>query len=160
MNTESKRDPEGAAAAGLQVAPVDWADLDSLEDTQYAGPAEQLREMIRESRAQRHQGRYFELLKVTLAGEIVGFMNLYAHGADILSCGPEIRPAFRRRGLGFAAEQLALDYAREQGYRVAVAQVADDNRASIALHEKLGFVLEGRFLRENGKRVRLYLRSL
>lgn len=70
--------------------------------------------------------------------EIVGCVSLYQHTNSVISLGIEVFPPYRQRGYAFYGVSLALDYAKEKGFRIAVAQVRNNNHASIALHKKLG----------------------
>lgn len=115
--------------------------------------------MIAESNALLHNGNYFELLVVYSDNTVIGFMNLYAHSAHIISCGPEIKPEFQRKGYAFKAEKAALDYAKEKGFRIAVGYVNENNIASQKLHEKLGFELDNTYVKKNGT-ARLYIKAL
>lgn len=87
-------------------------------------------------------------------------MNLYARSDCTISIGPEIKKRLRRQGYGFRAETLALEHARKMGYSVAVANVREENAASIALHEKLGFAVGAHCLSEHGKPIRVYIKAL
>jgi L-amino acid N-acyltransferase YncA len=49
----------------------------------------------------------------------------------------------RGRGLGAALMKKLIDAAREQQYHVMIGGIDAANRASVALHEKLGFVHAG-----------------
>lgn len=145
----------------LRLVPVSADNMPDFEDTSYAAMSdENKRGMICESCEKSHDGAYFEILSAMDDGQIVGFMNLYAHSAQTISIGPEIKSRFRKMGYGYLAVTLALQYAHQMGYTVAVAQVREDNAASIALHEKLGFRLEERRLNKHGKPVRIYRKAL
>ena len=116
--------------------------------------------MLNESRKQLHEGNYFELLVVYFNDKIIGFMNLYAHSAHIISCAPEIMPEFRRKGFAFEAEKAALDYAKEKGYNIAVGYVDENNIASQKLHEKLAFESDYTYVNKNGKTIKVYIKAL
>jgi len=49
----------------------------------------------------------------------------------------------RGKGIGLALMKRLIDAAREQEYHVMVGGIDADNRSSIAMHEKLGFVHAG-----------------
>ena len=145
----------------LCLTPISFGSISELEDTSYAQMSDpDKRRMVRESMDKTHDGAFFEMLAVSDSGTIVGFMNLYARSERTISVGPEIKRRFRRQGYGFSGEMLALDYAREMGYAVAVADVREENAASIALHEKLGFEVGTRCLSKNGNPVRVYIKAL
>ena len=87
-------------------------------------------------------------------------MNLFAHSHHIISCGPEIKEGFKKKGFGFLAETMALEYAKKKGYTIAVGGVDDNNVASIALHEKLGFEMDRKYLNRKGRTIRIYIKAL
>ena len=86
-----------------------------------------------------YQGQYCEVFAVVYDGKIVGFVSLYEHSRSVASVGAEICRA--EQGKGFATEAVAAlaDLAAQKGYRVLLDQVRPENRASIRLHETLGF---------------------
>jgi len=101
------------------AAPTD-ADLDDIESS-YGG----------------NQG-YFAV--VEKAGKIIATMGVYRISAD--TC--ELRkmyavPSVRRQGLGKTLLDLALDKARELGYRRMVLETATVLKAAVGLYKKYGF---------------------
>ena len=86
----------------------------------------------------------------TLVGELVGTIN--THSCN-LRCGTfgyglAIHPDHRRKGYASEAIGLVLrHYFNERRYQKVNAEVYGFNTASIALHERLGFTLEGRLRR-------------
>lgn len=143
------------------LVPISFENIPDFEDTSYAAmSAEDKRRMVQESCDKRHNGAYFEILSVSDDGQVVGFMNLFAHSEHTISIGPEIKERFRGQGYGCRGEMLALQYAKQSGYLSAVANVREDNAASIALHEKLGFSLEDRCTGKHGCFVRIYRKTL
>jgi phosphinothricin acetyltransferase len=60
-----------------------------------------------------------------------------------------IAETFQARGFGRALLVTLIEHARDAGHHVMLADIESGNAASIALHEKLGFVEVGR-LREIG----------
>lgn len=90
-------------------------------------------------------GFFFEI--ETLAGEHVGAID--THHCDPRAGRFEYGIALReaQRGKGYAAEAILLVlryYFLERRYQKCDVGVFDFNDASIRLHERLGFVLEGR----------------
>ena len=55
-------------------------------------------------------------------------MNLFFHFKHIISCGPEIKECFQNKGFSFLSESLALAYAKEKGYTIAVGGVDETIR--------------------------------
>ena len=145
----------------IVLAPISIDNLPDLEDTSYAEmSAEKKHRMVRESVDKRHDGAYFEIFSVSDKGQIVGFINLFARSEQTISIGPEIKKRFQKQGYGYCAEMLALQYARQTGFLSAVAEVREDNAASIALHEKLGFSLAERCTNKHGNFVRIYRKTI
>lgn len=145
----------------LKLMPITLEQIKALDGSSYGAMSYEERVgMITESQNQLHDGKYFEFFVVYLNEKIIGFMNLHAHCACVISCGPEIKPEFRRMGYAFEAETLALKYAKEKGYKVAVGNVNEDNIASQKLHEKLGFNLERKYVNKNNRRMREYKKVL
>jgi phosphinothricin acetyltransferase len=54
-----------------------------------------------------------------------------------------IDPAHQRLGLGALLLEALIDQARSRGIRAVIAQIEASNAASIALHERFGFVRVG-----------------
>ena len=54
-----------------------------------------------------------------------------------------VHPDHRGKGIGVALMRKLIDAARQQDYHVMVGGIDAANRASVALHEKLGFVHAG-----------------
>jgi len=145
----------------IHLKPVSYDCIHDFEDTTYSKmSSDEKRQMIEDSICKEHNGKYFELLAVCDDDRIVGFMNLCAHSAHIVSIGPEIKISFQRSGFGFRGETQALQYAKHEGYTIAIAIVREDNSASIALHEKLGFEVGAHTISKSGNPVRIYLKNL
>lgn len=86
----------------------------------------------------------------TLAGELAGTINTHTCNprCGTFRYGLAILPNYRRKG--YASEALLLvlrHYFHERRYQKVNAEVYSFNTASIALHERLGYVLEGRLRR-------------
>ena len=143
------------------LQPVTVENLGDFAGTSYDDMSrEEKLAMIGESLRREHEGSYFELLAVCDGDRIVGFMNLCAHSAHIISISPEIKRELRARGYAFLGETQALRYAAERGYTIAVAGVREDNAASLALHRKLGFEEGAQVLSRTGKPLRFCVRTL
>ncbi|MBQ8333186.1 MAG: GNAT family N-acetyltransferase [Clostridia bacterium] len=122
---------------------------------------EALEAIIREWETHSFGGRYFEMLAASADGEIVGMISLYEQSEGVVSIGPEIFTAFRRMGFGREAMRQALDRAKELRYHTVSQQIRTDNAASIALHQSLGFELDGReFINRRGNRCMIWKKSL
>lgn len=139
------------------MAPSDAA---LLQDLPYASmPPEAMQQMLSASAAKTYNGAHFELLAVMDGNRCVGVINFCGSG-ETVSCAPDIKPQFRKRGFGTAAVSLALEYAKTLGYTKAAAQVRQDNTASIALHRKLGFSLVSEFVNRKGQPVYAFEKAI
>lgn len=152
---------KGIEKTMLNLQTITALDRAALQDTSYGSLAnDEWKQLLSESVAKSHNHRYFELFKVMDGDTVVGCMNLYAHSPHIISCGPEIKPQYRKQGYAYQAESLALEMAKSLGYSIAVAYVRETNAASIRLHEKLGFEPDQAFVNAHKKEVRLYIKTL
>ncbi len=107
------------------------------------------------------RGKRFEMLAVVSDGDVVGSVSLLEHSRSVVSLGPEIFPAERRKGYAGEAMRLALARAAELGFRIVLQQILTDNEASLRLHEKLGFESDGyRYRNAKDREVVLYLKAL
>ena len=104
---------------------------------------EQLQSMLKDWHEMKHNGRYFEMFAVCSGNEIVGEVSLYEHSKSAVSIGPTIYEPYRQNGYGKEAVKLAICRAKEKGFRIIIQQVRTDNTASIALHNSLGFEMDG-----------------
>ena len=118
-------------------------DIPALKQVYPTMTEDEIRKMLAEWHDMKHDGRYFEMFAVSDEKESVGEISLYQHSDSSVSIGPMIYEAFRRKGYGKQAMQLAISRARELNYRILIQQVGCDNEASIALHNSLGFELDG-----------------
>lgn len=90
---------------------------------------------------------FFFVIENLQQGELVGSLN--THDCDrrtgTFSYGVAVRAAHQRRGYAAEAIRMVLRYFFEElRYQKATVHVHSDNPASAALHERLGFQLEGR----------------
>ncbi len=137
-------------------------DAGALREELYSGMTEdELCRLIADWNGLDYRGRYFEMLAIMENGELAGTVSLYHHSESAVSLGPEVLPRYRRRGIGKAAMLLAMEKARERGYRLVLQQVRSGNEASIALHKSLGFETDGYGYRnKKGDEVFLFLKLL
>ncbi len=145
----------------ITIHPIGPQDADLLQDTSYGTMPPEIRDkMLAESLSQIHNGRYFELFAVMDKKTCVGVVSLYETAPGEISCGPEIKPQYRRQGYGYLAVRTALERGNLLGYTKAVAQIRQDNVASIALHTKLGFSLCRSFTNQRGHPVSEFVKIL
>ena len=145
----------------ISLRPVRNNDKSILNDTSYAEmTAETMEKMLTESLAKNHDSKYFELFAVMDDTVCVGFVSLYETSPGVISCGPEIKPQYRQQGYGYSAVRIALERANLMDYTKAIAQIRQDNTASIALHQKLGFAQCRSFLNRHGHPVFEFQKTL
>lgn len=143
------------------IRPVHYYNNSIFQDSSYAAmPPEAMDKMLHESLVKSHDGRYFELFAVMDDTLCVGFVSLYETAPGEISCGPEIKPQYRQQGYGYLAVITALERATLLGYTKAIAQIRQDNTASIALHQKLGFTLCRSYTNKNGHPVSEFFKPL
>lgn len=77
------------------------------------------------------------------AGEICGYLGMYASidEGEITNVG--VAPSFRNRGIGWKLVQAALGMAKQQDLAQVVLEVRVSNASAIHLYEKCGFVNVG-----------------
>jgi len=140
-------------------------DIQYFDGTQYASMSEAVKlQMLSESQAKEHEGRYFEVFAIHLDGtpDPVGFVSLYDRGPlpegfkaesllPIVGISPEIRAGSRNKGYATKAMKIAMDLAAEKGFREVLASVLEENTPSLALHRKLGFKELGRGSDKKGR---------
>jgi RimJ/RimL family protein N-acetyltransferase len=103
-----------------------------------------------ERAASQEPGDNFFFVIENLQGELVG--SLSTHDCDrrtgTFSYGVAVRAAHQRRGYAAEAIRMVLRYFFEElRYQKATVHAHSNNPASAALHEHLGFQLEGRLRR-------------
>ena len=124
-------------------------------------PMEEVLQTIQAWGSNAYQGKYFEMLALTVDDTIVGSVSLYAHTNRIASVGVEVFPGERGRGYATEGMRRIIETAKMRGYQVIQDQVRADNGASIALHEKLGFETDGYIYRNaKDRKVLIYLLCL
>lgn len=106
--------------------------------------AENMRRWFEAKRA----GNFPVLGAIDAAGELLGFASYgsfrpHAAYKYTLEHSVYVHANERGQGLGRALLERLISRAREQQYHVLVGAIDADNRASIALHQALGFVYSG-----------------
>ena len=145
----------------LKLQAIKYQDRELLRSTSLEAMAnDEWEKMISESTARSHNRQYFEMFIVAEGDTVVGYVSLYSHSPHIISCGPEIKPQYRRQEYAYQAESLALKMSKSLGYTVAVAYIRESNSASIRLHEKLGFEQDSTFVNDKNNEMRLYIKAL
>ena len=109
-----------------------------------------VREWAEKESRRKLEGDTFRWMMENEAGETVGSIDTHdcSPRDGTFSYALDVDPA--QRGKGYAGEAILLVlkyYFEELRYQKVTVPVHADNAASIRLHEKLGFQLEGRFRR-------------
>jgi putative acetyltransferase len=81
-------------------------------------------------------------------GLIVGQIHVDTTGHGFGEIGMMVARDWRGRGVGTALMEHAIGWAREQGLHKLCLDVFAHNEAAIALYRKLGFVEEGRRVKQ------------
>ena len=81
-------------------------------------------------------------------GELVGQIFVFASHHGFGEIGMMVARDWRGRGVGTALLETAIAWAREQGLHKLSLDVFPHNEAAIALYRKLGFVEEGRRVKQ------------
>jgi ribosomal protein S18 acetylase RimI-like enzyme len=85
-------------------------------------------------------------------GAVVGSAHVDASRHGFGEIGMAVAREWRGRGVGFALLESAIEWARERGLHKLSLSVFAHNKAAIGLYRKVGFV-------EEGRRVKQYRRS-
>ena len=122
---------------------------------------DEIKAMFAKWEEKEYEGKYFEMFAVVKDGEIVGTISLYQHSKSVVSCGPEVFEDYRKQGIGREAMLLAMDIAKNMGYKLISQQIRRNNVASIALHNKLGFETDDYiYTNKKGNEVLIYVKPL
>ena len=86
----------------------------------------------------RQKGAFYALWEVE--GVYRSALRLEPYRDGLLLQALETKPDDRRNGFSYALLSCALEHLRSEGYTGVYSHVAKNNRASLALHKKCGFV--------------------
>ena len=146
----------------IQLRSFEKEDASELQKYGYSGmSAEQIEVLICDWSKKQFDGKYFEMFAIVSDEKIVGTISLYQHSSEVVSIGPNIFGAYRRKGFAKEAMISACKMAQEKGFKIVLQQVRTNNTASIALHRSLGFETnELVFTNAKGNQVSIYLKCL
>ncbi len=73
-------------------------------------------------------------------GKVVGFsaLDFNTQEPDTATLGVWLLPEYRRRGLGTALAECALDFARERGYRRIRGRLPENNEVALSFLSSIG----------------------
>ena len=138
----------------MTLRPFVYEDWHIIAQYQYPCMSEEdIKKMIDQWNKKQFDGRYFEQLTIDADGQIVGYVSLFAQPDGTASEGVEVYSPYRRKGFAFAALKLLIQQAKDLGFAAMVAQIRQDNEASLKLHGKLGFQITNQFINKRGKPV-------
>jgi RimJ/RimL family protein N-acetyltransferase len=142
------------------IEPGDWEqfyewnfDSDTARQTYYLPfpkSAEGTRRWTEREATREPEYDAYRLVIETLAGEMVGTINTHScdHRNGTFGYGLTVGEKHRRKGYASEAITLVLRYFfQELRYQKATVHVYSFNEPSMRLHERLGFLLEGRLRR-------------
>lgn len=137
-------------------------DLLFLSGTGYVFMSEKAKkDMLAASQTRRHtDGNYFEMFSLRDGIDIIGFVSLYSKEPGSVSIGLDIREQYRRRGYGTRFAELIAKLLAEKGFSVIRNTVRTDNKASVLLHEKLGFTLTDQYTTDKGRNVYVFEKAI
>lgn len=124
----------------LHLRNFDFSD-NELVSSRFNTPIKEANLMIEKWNSGLFNETYFEMLAIHNIDidTVVGTISLYEHSKSIISIGPEIFQEYRQRGFAKAAMTEAMKIAEQKKYKIVLQQIRTDNKASIRLHESLGF---------------------
>lgn len=138
-----------------------YSDIQQLQKLYNDMSQADLQTLIKTWNKKIHEENYFEMYAIEDNGVIVGQASLYGRSIHIVSCGLELYPSYRGKGYGLSAYGELLEFAKQKGFTIAVAQVKSDNTASIALHKKMGFEAEDyTYTNKKGNPIYYFIKTL
>ena len=139
-----------------------YNDVDELQKKVYKNKTvEEIKVMVDEMNAKLYNNKYVEMFGIFNESNMVGMISLQEHSNSVIGCGPEIFEEYRGKGYGYEAMNRVLEFGKKKGYRIARAQIRIDNKASVALHKKVGFETDYyEYVNARGNKVYLFLRAL
>ena len=141
---------------------ITYDDMVVLQKHRYQNMTyEEIQKMISQWNQKEYQGKYFEMFAIVVSIDLVGTISLFEHSESVISCGPEVFQCYRKNGFGKEAMILAIQIAKEKGYKIVLQQIRKNNEASIALHRSIGFESnEYAYVNKKGNEVFVYLKAL
>jgi len=89
----------------------------------------------------RHIGKSADDLRffILSSGVHAGGITVHSVNGTSFSYGIAVAPHMRRKGVAKAALPLLFEQMKARGFHCVIAEITPGNRASIALHQSLGF---------------------
>lgn len=141
---------------------ITYDDIEMLKKHRYQNMTyEEIQKMISQWNQKEYQGKYYEMFAIVVGTDLVGTISLFQHSESVISCGPEVFQCCQKNGYGKEAMILAIQIAKEKGYKIVSQQIRKNNEASIALHRSLGFESNKyTYINKKGNEVFVYLKAL
>ena len=146
----------------LSLSPLASEDVPFLTGTGYeAMPEKAKQKMLSDSQAKQYaDGNYFEVFTLRDGTDVIGFVSLYSKEPGFVSIGLDIREQYRRRGFATRSAEPIAELLAEKGFSVIRNTVRTDNKASVLLHEKLGFTLTDQYTTDKGRNVYVFEKAI
>lgn len=145
MNAFQIREAEPTDAAGLVALaravsrePEGWL----LSSEEWRSPAAE-RRYLRAVRRSPHAAVFLAEAPEGLVGRLSVARDPHPASFHVADLGLMVAASHRRRGIGRALLQCAVDWARENAVAKLELHVFPDNEPALALYESFGFVREG-----------------
>lgn len=93
-------------------------------------------------------------------GKLAGFFSVVETEDGNISIGPTVFKPYRQKGIASESMNMILKTAKEKGYKKAVAQIRTENTASIKLHEKMGYINQGKTINKHQNEVFIFEKDI
>lgn len=145
----------------IKLRKLNEADAECLKQYEYNNlDIEEIVNLINVWNKNNFQGRYFEMFGAEYEYSLVGIFSIVETEDGSISIGPTVFEPFRQKGIAFYVLNILLDMASKKGYKKAVAQVRPSNKASIKLHEKVGYTNKCLAINRNNNEVFIFEKKL
>ena len=103
---------------------ITYDDIEMLKKHRYQNMTyEEIQKMISQWNQKEYQGKYYEMFAIVVGTDLVGTISLFQHSESVISCGPEVFQCYRKNGFGKEAMILAIQIAKEKGYKIVSQQI-------------------------------------
>jgi len=131
-----------------------WAENSDWEGCKFDKDKLEILSQINEFNTKKFDNKYFEQFVITSNKKPVGMISLLEQNRDEVSVNVFIHQEFRRKGIATKAYSLIEKVAKDKGYKVLYAIVNEENKASINLHLKVGFLKSSIISNHNQKQIK------
>ena len=131
-----------------------WAENSDWEGCKFDKDKLEILSQINEFNTKKFDNKYFEQFVITSNKKPVGMISLLEQNRDEVSVNVFIHQEFRRKGIATKSYSLIEKVAKDKGYKVLYAIVNEENKASINLHLKVGFLKSSIISNHNQKQIK------